>query len=76
MSAPSREARPLLKHEQCKALGSQGFLDHLVIYSLVNPLQEGGWQARPGIHGGLYNRNPEDVAQLWCLGISTMSPLL
>jgi hypothetical protein len=41
VSTPSRETRPLLKHDQCKALRFQSFLDHLVIYSLVKPLQQG-----------------------------------
>lgn len=48
MSAPTRETRPLLKHDQCKALRFQGFLDHLVIYSLVKPLQEGGGREEVG----------------------------
>lgn len=77
MSAPSRETRPLLKHDQCKALRFQGFLDYLVIYSLVKPLQEGGerrdGQAKSKIHGGLYSGDPEGIAQLWCLGVSTIT---
>lgn len=43
----------------------------------MKPLQGGEGdmgQARPRIHSGLDNRVPEEVAWLWCLGISTMSP--